>query len=74
MQPFRSILKLCIPTRTDKEGRFKNDVVMMLKMFLVQQWHGLSAPELEHQCIDCISFRKFRGFPRRMPDDTTVWA
>jgi IS5 family transposase len=43
-------------------------------MLRVQQWHGLSDPELEHQCIDCISFRKFLGFPKRMPEDTTVWA
>ena len=30
--------------------------------------------ELEKQCIDRISFRKFLGFPEYIPDSTTVWS
>ena len=45
----------------------------MLKMLVLQQWHGLSDFELEKQCMDRISFRKFLGFPEYIPDSTTVW-
>src|SRR5271169_3834313 len=45
----------------------------MFKMLVLQQWHGLSDFELEKQCIDRISFRKFLGFPEYIPDSTTVW-
>ena len=45
----------------------------MFKMLVLQQCHGLSDFELEKQCIDRISFRKFLGFPEYIPDSTTVW-
>jgi len=45
----------------------------MFKMLVLQQWHGLSDFELEKQCIDRMSFRKFLGFPKCIPDSTTVW-
>jgi len=73
-KPFRPIMESMYTNRTDKGGRPENDVIMMFKMLVLQQWHGLSDPELERQCIDRISFRKFLGFPKRIPDDTTVWA
>ncbi len=41
-------------------------------MLVLQQWHGLSDFELEKQCIDRISFRKFLVFPEYVPDSTTV--
>ena len=42
-------------------------------MIVLQQWHGLSDPELEKQATDRISFRKFLGFPKNIPDCSTVW-
>ncbi len=42
-------------------------------MLVLQQFHGLSDFELEKQCIDQISFRKFLGFPEQILDSTTVW-
>jgi len=42
-------------------------------MIVLQQWHGLSDPELEKQATDRISFRKFLGFPNKIPDRSTVW-
>ena len=49
-------------------------VIVMFKMLVLQQWHGLSDAELERQCIDRISFRKFLSFPEYVPDSTTVWS
>ncbi len=59
--------------KTVSRGRPETDVIVMFKMLVLQQWHGLSDFELEKQCIDRISFRKFLGFPEYVPDSTTVW-
>jgi len=40
----------------------------MLKMFVLQKFHGLSDFELEKQCINRISFRKFIDFPEYIQD------
>ncbi|AFV22246.1 transposase [Methanolobus psychrophilus R15] len=60
--------------RTASGGRPEADVIVMFKMLVLQQWHGLSDAELERQCIDRISFRKFLGFPGYVPDSATVWS
>ena len=43
------------------------DEMLMVKLLVLQQWHGLSDPELEKQAVDRISFRKFIGFPEDIP-------
>ena len=42
-------------------------------MRVLQDWYGLSDPELEHQVNDRISFHWFLGFPDVIPDATTAW-
>jgi IS5 family transposase len=42
-------------------------------MLILQQWHGLSDPELERQANDRISFRQFLGLPTKIPDRSTIW-
>jgi IS5 family transposase len=59
--------------KSERGGRPNLDEVLMVKMLVLQQWHGLSDPELEKQVTDRISFRKFLGFPTVIPDFTTVW-
>jgi IS5 family transposase len=71
---FRPILASMYNNRTASGGRPEADVIVMFKMLVLQQWHGLSDAELERQCIDRISFRKFLGFPEYVPDSTTVWS
>ncbi|AFV23527.1 transposase [Methanolobus psychrophilus R15] len=73
-KPFRPILESMYKNRTASGGRPEADVIVMFKMLVLQQWHGLSDAELERQCIDRISFRKFLGFPEYVPDSTTVWS
>jgi IS5 family transposase len=49
------------------------DPVMMMKLLVLQQWYGLSDPELERQVDDRLSFQRFLGFPEKAPDYSTVW-
>lgn len=73
-KPFRLILEPMYVNKTASGGRPEADVILMFKMLVLQQWHGLSDPELEKQCIDRLSFRNFLGFPDYIPDSTTVWS
>jgi IS5 family transposase len=58
---------------TSKGGCPDYDVVLMLRLLVLQQWYGLSDPELERQATDRISFRHFRGYPETIPDRSTIW-
>ena len=55
---FRPILESMYNNKTASGDRPEADVIVMFKMLVLQQWHGLSGAELERQCIDRISFRK----------------
>ncbi len=70
---FRLIIREMYDNHTEQGGR-PNDEIVMMKMLVLQSWYGLSDPELERQATDRISFRKFLGFPERIPDRFTVWA
>ena len=59
--------------KTPRGGRPNIDEVIMVKLLVLQQWYGLSEPELERQANDRISFQHFLGFPETVPDYTTVW-
>ena len=70
-KPFRVILESMYSNKTVSGGRPETDVIVMFKMLVLQQWHGLSDRELEKQCIDRTSFRKFIGFPEYILDSST---
>ena len=72
-EAFRSIVKDMYDNKTEKGGRPNIDEIIMIKILILQEWHGLSDPELERQITDRISFRKFLGFPDTIPDYSTVW-
>jgi len=46
---------------------------VMVKLLVLQQWYGLSDPELERQALNRIDFQHFLGFPGDAPDYSTVW-
>ena len=54
-------------------GRPHTDEVLIVRCMLLQNWYGLSDPELEYQINDRLSFRNFLGFPDEAPDFTTIW-
>jgi IS5 family transposase len=73
-EAFRPIVKDMYDNKSEKGGRPNIDEIVMIKTLVLQEWHGLSDPELERQIADRISFRKFLVFPETIPDFTTVWA
>jgi IS5 family transposase len=72
-EAFRPIVGTLYENKSERGGRPNIDEVVMVKLLVLQQWHGLSDPELEKQVADRLSFRKFLGFPETIPDYTTVW-
>ena len=68
---FRPIIQPLYDNQGPQGGRPNIDP--MVKMLVLQQWYGLSDPELERQANDRISFHLFLGFPDVIPDATTVW-
>ena len=72
-EAFRPTIAGLYDNKTEKGGRPNVDEVVMVKMLVLQEWYGLSDPELERQANDRISFRRFLGFPGEIPDATTVW-
>ena len=59
---------------TDQGGRPHTDVIVLLKLLVLQQWYGFSDYELERQSGHRISFRRFLGYPATIPDRSTIWA
>ena len=45
-----------------------------MKLLVLQQWYGLSDPELERQASNRIDFMHFLGYPEQPPDYSTVWS
>lgn len=72
-ESFRPLLRGLYTNKKGKGGRPNIDEIVMIKMLVLQQWHGLSDPELERQVNDRISFRKFLGFPDEIADRSTIW-
>jgi len=72
-QKFKPIVADMYDNQSPKGGRPNFDEILMVKLLVLQAWHGLSDPELERQVSDRISFMKFLGFPETIPDYSTVW-
>ncbi|NLD26254.1 MAG: transposase [Acholeplasmataceae bacterium] len=54
-------------------GRPHTDEILLIKLLVLQQWHGLSDYELEIQALDRSSFQHFLGYPISIPDRSTIW-
>ena len=70
---FRQVIGDLYNNSTEQGGRPNMDIVLMVKLLVLQPMYYLSDPELERQANDRISFMKFLGFPEKIPDQTTVW-
>lgn len=64
------------PFYTEKEtGRKRMELIVMLKIYFLQQWYSLSDPAAEEAIYDRNSFQKFLGIDllaRCVPDETTI--
>ena len=72
-EAFRPIIAPMYRNKTPRGGRPNVDPVVMVKLLVIQQWYGLSDPELERQVDDRLSFQRFLGYPEKAPDYSTVW-
>jgi len=72
-EAFRPIVAGMFHNDSERGGRPNVDEVVMVKLLVLQQWYGLSDPELERQVADRLSFQRFLGFPDVAPDYSTVW-
>ena len=70
---FTPIIQPMYSNQSPMGGRPNTDPVIMVKLLVLQQWYGLSDPELERQVDDRLSFQRFLGFPEKAPDYSTVW-
>jgi IS5 family transposase len=70
---FRSLEPHMYKNKTSRGGRPNIDLVIMVKLLVLQHWFGLSDPELERQVADRFSFRVFLGTTEVVPDFSTVW-
>jgi len=70
---FTPIIQPMYSNQSPMGGRPNTDPVVMVKLLVLQQWYGLSDPELERQVDDRLSFQRFLGFPEKAPDYSTVW-
>ena len=71
--PFRQILEEMYDNKSEKGGRPNCDVIMMLKILILQKWYGLNDLEVERQMADRISFMSFLDYPDPFPDSRTIW-
>jgi IS5 family transposase len=56
-------------------GRKKKTLLMMLRIYFLQQWYNLSDPGVEEAIYDRLSFQKFLGIDllsEEVPDETTI--
>lgn len=61
------------PKRETLVGRPNYEKILMIKLLFLQGWYGLSDEELEFQVNDRFSFQQFLGFPKTVPDYSTIW-
>ncbi|MEA3378869.1 MAG: IS5 family transposase, partial [Nanoarchaeota archaeon] len=61
------------PEKENTVGRPTYDKEVMIKCLLLQSWYGISDEELEFQINDRLSFQQFLGFPKNIPDYSTIW-
>lgn len=61
------------PERENKVGRPNYDKKLMIKCLFLQNWYSISDEELEFQIHDRLSFQQFLGFPKNIPDYSTIW-
>jgi IS5 family transposase len=60
-EAFLSIGNDLYKNKSEKGGRLNIDIIIMIKLLILQQMYGLSDPQRELQVADRISFRAFLG-------------
>lgn len=61
------------PERENKVGRPNYNKKLMIKILFLQSWYTLSDEEVEYQIYNRLDFQQFLGFPKNIPDYSTIW-
>jgi IS5 family transposase len=67
-----AFLKL-FPEKETTRGRPEYNKILMIKILCLQSWYTISDEEVEFQITDRLSFQKFLGYPKNIPDYSTIW-
>jgi len=75
--PWQKYLDILSPLyhSNSKTGRKKKELLMMLKIYFLQQWYSLSDPGVEEAIYDRNSFQRFLDIDlmqEKVPDETTI--
>jgi IS5 family transposase len=70
---FRPIAEGLYNNKTERGGHPNIDVILMIKILVLQQWYSLSDQRMERELTNNLSFMNFLGFPETIPDSTTIW-
>ena len=74
--PWGEMLKIVSPNYPKAgNGRPPMELEMMLRIYFLQQWYGLSDPAMEDSLYDSESMRRFAGIDLHgdaVPDETTI--
>jgi IS5 family transposase len=70
---FRPIAEGLYNNKTEKGGHPNIDVILMIKILVLQQWYSLSDQRMERELTNTLSFMNFLGYPETIPDSTTIW-
>lgn len=62
-----------IPKNNKSMGRPPYETTLMNKILFLQSCYSISDEELEFQINDRLSFQQFLGFPKSIPDYSTIW-
>lgn len=70
---FRSIEDGLYDNKTEKGGHPNIDLVLMIKILVLQHWYSLSDQKMERELANNLSFMNFLGYPEIIPDSSTIW-
>lgn len=74
--PWEQMTAIIAPYYKDADtGRKRKELIIMLKLYFLQQWYGLSDPAAEEAVYDRNSFQKFLEIDLlsyAVPDETTI--
>jgi len=75
--PWEEFIRIIKPyyKKQSSLGRNKKELLMLLKIYFIQQWYNLSDPGVEEAIYDRNSFQRFLGIDllgESVPDETTI--
>jgi len=72
-EKFRSILESMYSNKNGEGGRPNFDVVLMMKILVLEEWYSLSDGAVQREIYDRVSFMHFLEYPNKIPDKNTIW-